>query len=744
MRIVFKAGLFFFLIFNCERVVAQSFYPYLSIPVTENGQLLKNAWAGGFDAPVFQPIDLNGDGIKDLFVYEKGGDAETFYRYTTFINNGTNGQTDYTYAPQYKNCFPQFMHDWVLLVDYDCDNREDIFAYEYDGKVKVYHNDYSLAGGLQFHLAYNILHTNYFTLYASLGVLPTNQPVFTDVDGDNDIDILTFSNSGSNVQFHMNLAQENFGRCDTLVYTMATECWGNFGLSANSNKAVLNIACRTAPDYSISNDINSRTNLHSGSCAIAPDLDGDGDKDFINGDILGDKLLYIENGGTAAAANMTAQDTLFPFYDIPVDLRTFPSAYYFDGDNDGNKDLIVAPCISNSSRNHHNVMFYKNTTNNTTNVFHYTKDNWLTGEMIEVGSGANVSLADVDGDGLKDMLIGNFDYVNQDSSFISSIAFYKNTGTVSQPSFEWITNDFANLGSTLPGIAPAFGDMDADGDNDMIFGSQDGYLNYFTNDGSGNFSIAQIHIVASNGNPINVGSYVKPTLIDLNRDGKLDLVIGEKNGNLNYYENTGTPAVAAFTYVTNNLGHVHVVRQGAYITNSLYGYSAPFFYDRNGNYELYVGSLSGYIYKYDNIENNLSGSFNLIDSSFLYEPFMATVAGADINADGFLDILIGNYSGGATWYTNANTPVNELQLQMEMYHVYPNPANNIVYIKFETASGTKEYEIIITDVMGNEVFRAKDRSILQTIDVHNWSDGIYLCKVTGSGLVTNHKLVVNH
>ncbi len=54
-----------------------------------------------------------------------------------------------------------------------------------------------------------------------------------------------------------------------------------------------------------------------------------------------------------------------------MNMVTFPAPYYFDADNDGNKDLIVAPCISGPAENYNNILFYNNTTNNSTNVFDY-------------------------------------------------------------------------------------------------------------------------------------------------------------------------------------------------------------------------------------------------------------------------------------------------------------------------------------------------------------------------------------
>ncbi|MEP7171728.1 MAG: hypothetical protein ABI855_20310, partial [Bacteroidota bacterium] len=94
-----------FMMLLVTKSYSQPYTNYLNIPVTQYGNPLTpvaNAWTGGFDSPVFSQIDLNGDGIKDLFVFEKEGTSNSYFRYTTYINHGTANQLDYEYAPQYK------------------------------------------------------------------------------------------------------------------------------------------------------------------------------------------------------------------------------------------------------------------------------------------------------------------------------------------------------------------------------------------------------------------------------------------------------------------------------------------------------------------------------------------------------------------------------------------------------------------------------------------------------------------
>ncbi|HMT28355.1 MAG TPA: FG-GAP-like repeat-containing protein, partial [Bacteroidia bacterium] len=306
-----------FLFFPVLSIAQGSYISDTTVSVSAFGNQLKNPWVGGFNAPIFSEIDMNGDGVKDLFVFDKEGN-----RTTTYINSGTPNVVDYTFAPEYKSKFPGELHDWVLLKDFNCDGKEDIFTYTYLGGMAVYRNDYTVQSGLKFTLVYDLIHSVYPNGYLNLYVSQINLPALVDVDYDGDLDVLTFVLNGSWVEFHKNYGKELYNRCDTLVYTMDPNCYGNFGLSGNSNTAILNSSCKIGSNYGPPTAAEIAQSLHSGSCMISLDIDGDNDEDLINGDFLGNNLLMLTNGGSAASANMTDQDSLFPVYDTPVDLFT--------------------------------------------------------------------------------------------------------------------------------------------------------------------------------------------------------------------------------------------------------------------------------------------------------------------------------------------------------------------------------------------------------------------------------------
>lgn len=707
-------------LFNCA---GQMLYPDDRFKVVENGDTLRYPFAGGLNNPVFAEIDLDGNGVKDLLILEKATG-----RKLTFINNGSAGQADYHFAPEYISRIP-VLQEWVRSYDYDCDGDLDLFtftiSYTYnilgDGATKVYRNDYTPSTGLTFTLVANELLTTEGTLLSVLPSSSVNLPAMTDIDGDGDMDILTFSLSSNFVEYHKNYSMDSTGSCAGFLFHADPFCWGQFKLSGVENKAILNSNCQSIPDNS---------NLHSGSVLTAFDQSCDGDIDVINGDILGTNLLYLQNTGTTATAFISYQDSLFPSYNQPVLFNNLPGAYYFDADNDGNKDMIVSGFLPGEDFN--NVLFYKNTTNNCTNQFQYQQNRFLVDNMIDVGTGATPVFFDVDNDGLMDIIIGNDYYYSLISSQkVSHLAWYKNTGTANVPVFTLMDRDFANVSSLgILGAYPAFGDLDGDGDKDMLLGDVTGDLIYYKNmGGSPSNFVFQTAFYQS----IDSGSNSMPQIIDVDRDGKLDLLIGYRKGVLFYYRNTGTVNNPVFTYVTGNFGGVNVLRPP-----DIQGNCNPFLFDNNGSYELLAGSESGYIYHYTNIDGNLNGTFTLADSAFdsIYEPRRVTLSRYDIDNDGFTDLLTGNYAGGVRLYTHYNTTgiSNYNEVNANMITVYPNPAKDILNIVLKNGLKNNSVTVTILDISGRTLKASlfKDKNEI-SIPIQGLSQGFYFISIDTGG-----------
>jgi hypothetical protein len=580
-----------FLILN---VSAQPYFNrYDSIPVTINSNALKYAWAGGLNSCQFSTIDLNMDNIEDLFVFDRAGN-----KITTFLNNGTAGTIDYTLAPQYRTQFVNqhddrsALHDWVLLRDYDMDGKKDIFTYS-NGATAVYRNTTTTADSITFELMTSFMKSFYNPNYLALYISPVDMPTFIDVDDDGDLDVLTFHISGLQIEFHSNQSQELYGHSDSLAFILYDQCWGGFSENSTSNTVYLD-TCYWG------HFLPGSSNRHSGSTTLALDMNNDGVKEFMLGDISFKNLTLLSNDGTLLDAHMYEQNSAAPPNTTAADIAIFPAAFYEDINNDNVKDLISSPNTTNITENFNSVWLYKNNGITSQPDFEFIQNNFLQDNMIEVGEVSFPAFFDVDNDGLQDLIVGNYGYFNPSANNVnlSNLSYYRNTGTTTNPSFQLITRNYAGVESLLiRSLVPTFGDIDGDAVSEMIIGGLDGFIHIFEN----NAQPGQVaSFVLSQPNFIDVGWNAAPQLFDINGDTLLDLVIGERNGNLNYYENTGTANNPVFTLISEEFGGVDVRKEGFNI-----GYSTPFMFSLNNELQLFVGSESGGIHQYIDIEETM-------------------------------------------------------------------------------------------------------------------------------------------
>lgn len=701
-----------------------------TITVIEGGNVLKSAWAGGLNFCSVSQVDLDLDGKKDLVVFDKV-DLFSYGVLRCFINKGGVGEVNYVYDGQYASKFPA-VKQWAVFHDFDNDGKGDLFTYILGG-IAVYRNT-STPGNLSFQIFKPALRaivtpTNPpAMIYSS----PVSIPGFSDIDSDGDLDLITFSAAGYNLEYYKNWSMETYGTDDSLFYKIEEYTWGNFtenGCLVSLNQFVGN------PQ---NNNLTEKV-LHSGSCLMCMDRDNDGDKDLVLGDISCSTLHYLENGGTVANAHITDTTKLYPNYPNKastqvIRMNQFPCTYYVDIDNDNKKDLVASPNTTNSE-NFKSVWYYRDASSTPTVNFQFVKDNFLQDEMIEVGEGAFPCLLDVDNDGLLDLLIGNHGYYLGTSNQ-TRVSYYRNTGTLSLPTYSLITRDFENISShastnALIGLVPSAGDIDGDGDNDLIMADYFGKIHWLEN-------------TAGAGNPCNFSVFkynffgittsfpaAYPQVIDVNRDGVLDLIVGLRNGRIAYYRNTGTTSVPAFTLVTNSFGNVDVTGDpGLYSTD---GSAAPFMFDVSGSYKLLVGSISGNIFYYDNIDGNLTGSFNRIDTNVnkINDGPRSALQYIDVNGDAKRDLFVGNYAGGLSFYSS-KYPIGISEFSNQENSgivVYPNPAKEFVEIKSE-GNFAEKISVEVFDVVGKLIQSNTVHSAKLRMSTHDLNQGVYFFRIT--------------
>jgi len=139
--------------------------------------------------------------------------------------------------------------------------------------------------------------------------------------------------------------------CDSIHLEMEDHCWGKFGEN------------NYPPHHPVLHSCGGEDHGHS-VCLFDHDMDGD--LDLLLGTPDLNQLAFLQNG--KIPYNSSGPDSMV-FLDIawqsgggmPVNLPSFPAAYSIDIDQDGKKDLLIAPNEAGSiSENSKCVWYYKN------------------------------------------------------------------------------------------------------------------------------------------------------------------------------------------------------------------------------------------------------------------------------------------------------------------------------------------------------------------------------------------------
>lgn len=704
-----------------------------SIPVTGAGNVtLKYPWGGGLNAVQINTLDLNHDNKDDLVIFERMGNLVL-----TFLQE----DGEYVYAPEYGILFPEGITNWLLLRDFNGDGLKDIFTGDALG-VKVYINKTQAGQPLEWEqfMFFNgtstgpLLLTKRTSSKVTLQMSYDDLPSIADADGDGDLDIFTMDFPGaSRIEYHQNFSKERYGTLDSLDFERKSLGWAGVQECGCGEFAFNNTACSTG----------GREDHAGGKSLFAFDADNDGDLDMLFAEAECDQLFLFENeSGNPDPINAVVNTAAA--YPETFSMVNFATPYREDLDFDGVKDLIISPNLFfrefNETNFKQSVWFYKNTGTDVLPAYAPVNKSFLQGDMIDVGDNAVPAFFDVDNDGDQDLFIGC--YLNQNYS-AASIYFFENIGSPTVPQFEFVTDDYRSLSTqNYVNIKPKFADMNRDGKTDLVFSAQTGtvtQLYYVLNTGTtaANFSGS---ITAAGFTVSWREENITP--VDVNRDGKTDLIVGRLNGALDYWKNTGTGSTPAFTLEQANYLNLSatVLRQSPAVAIGDLNY--------DGKDDLIYGDQSGKLTLISNFRNagDASGSVTEIVYNSMLDEYLAQNLGGRIwptiaDLYGFLkpEIVTGNILGGLHILKNRGPNTGQPEGK-PVISIYPNPASGNQTLTIEVDTPAELQFFTVLGQAASQLFQLQPGQPITPAIVH--LEGVYVLRFSIRGKTYSRKIVI--
>jgi uncharacterized protein (DUF2141 family) len=561
-----------------------------------NGTPYTYPFLGGLNVPRPQVIDIDGDGDADLMVQEQSNAIMFFETVTNGRESELVWRTD-----KFQNLD---VGEWYRFADLDGDGDLDLLAEQPFSYIRYYRND-GRPGRPEFVTAADTLKD---TAGEPIFSDRQNIPNITDLNCDGRLDLLIGRLTGT-VSHYREVERDPRGVPSFELVTDRFE------------------------DIEIVAQIGS---LHGANTMALADIDHDGDQDLFWGDFFEPGVLYIENTGTCERPVLRGEPVPFPPGD-PLSTSGYNAPTVGDWDGDGDLDMFVGVVGGAYNLNRtlrENLLYLEQTA-----PMEFTLRTRAFLRHIDVGSESHVAAVDWDGDGDYDLIISN--KIDPDDLQTSRMYLFENIGTTREPRFA--ERGPLNIRGSYH-YAPAFGDLDGDGDLDMILGTWRDELAFYRNEGDANnprWVLEESAIVK-----LTRGSNATPALVDIDGDGDLDLFVGESSGSLNYYRNDGTASEPAFVFVSDSYNGIDIGRR-----------SVPSFadVDGDGDWDLLIGRDAGGFAFYRNAGSTTNPVFVADSSLAIDTPGFSTPVMVDMDGDGDLDFLSGGVGGGVVYYENVQT-----------------------------------------------------------------------------------------
>ncbi len=585
-------------------------------------------------------------------------------------------------------------------------------------------------------------YTNEYSIFQAPGVSGGSSPEFNDIDNDGDLD--AFVSSMTNISSYY----ENEGSTTNPVFNLVQDTLRD----VNGD-----------PVYGMKADL--------------VDLDSDGDSDFFGGRGIG-IISFYRNIGTQDSFIFQLDES--PFENIDVGSGARPCFTDLDADKDF--DLLIG-------NDNGKIWYYQNIGDSIQWDFQLITSNF---NSIDVYNRATPTTAQIDGDDDYDLFSG------REASAAASrgdIFFWENEGTPEVADFQYITSEYMTMDEGSD-ASQCFGDLDADGDFDMLIGSgynmsfflntstptdpffvlqtedyqdltfnfadpvlydidADGDLDLITGEGTFTQGIVKFYLNRGTQQQANFEYWMTVTqpgawgsaidVADIDGDGDGDLFFGDAWGDLYYFENTGTPTNPSYTFVMQNF-------QGIDYAPTIF----PRFYDwdEDGDFDLFLGGVTpsnSRVAYYENVGTPYSPQLQLITNDFFDDYYGFSLSLVDIDADGDQDFYFGANAGGITFLRNlAISSVPPLPrtapYKGPVLEVGPNPANPVTTFSFELRSASS-VNLEVYDVSGRRVAellsgRQEAGAHVVTWDASGLGSGVYLARLQVGGESQAGKVVV--
>ena len=251
----------------------------------------------------------------------------------------------------------------------------------------------------------------------------------------------------------------------------------------------------------------------------------------------------------------------------------------------------------------------------------------------------------------------------------------RNTGTRAEPDYETPVRVRAGDGVVdvygMP--SPSFADFDGDGDLDLMCGEFVDRFTYFENTGTRTDPrYAAGRFVSHGDSPLRMDlCMIVPVAVDWDRDGDVDLVVGQEDGRVALVEHTGRIADGVpvfepprfFRQIADN------VKFGALVT------PVSVDWDADGDQDLVCGNTAGYVGFVENLDGGdppswaapvllqangkairiMAGPNGSIQGPCEAKWGYSTLSVADWDHDGLLDLVVNSILGTVVWFRNTGS-----------------------------------------------------------------------------------------